>query len=130
VVTYQDDLAGVTEADLGGFFEGWPSPPSVATHLRLLRSSSHVAIARDDDRVVGFATAISDGVLSAYIPLLEVLPSHRRQGVGCALVERLLARLTDIYMVDVVCDDGVVAFYERLGFVRGVSMMRRNYASL
>lgn len=129
-MTYQDDLEGVTEAMVDGFFEGWPSPPSAAAHLRLLQSSGLVAIARDEGRVVGFATAITDGVLSAYIPLLEVLPTYRRQGVGRSLIERLLARLSDIYMIDVVCDDDVVAFYERLGFVRGVSMMRRNYANL
>ena len=40
-------------------------------------------LARDDaGRVVGFVTAISDGVLSAYIPLLEVLPEY--QGAGSA----------------------------------------------
>ena len=130
MLTYQDDLAGVTEASLGGFFERWPSPPSPATHRRLLEGGDLVAIARDDDRVVGFATAITDGVLSACIPLLEVLPTYRGHGIATALVERLLGRLAELYMVDVVCDDDLVPFYERLGFTRGVSMMRRNYASL
>jgi ribosomal protein S18 acetylase RimI-like enzyme len=130
VLTYQDDLTGVTEAMLEGFFEGWPSPPTPATHLRLLRGSGMVAIARDGDRVVGFVTAITDGVLSAYIPLLEVLPEYRHRGVGCALVERLVARLSHLYMIDLMCDGGVVPFYERLGFVPGVAMMRRNYANL
>ena len=130
MVTYQDDLDGVTETMLDGFFEGWPSPLSAAAHLRLLAGSDFVALARDEDRVVGFVTAITDGVLSAYIPLLEVLLSHRGQGIGSTLIERLLVRLSDLYMVDVVCDDDVVPFYERLGFVKGVSMMRRNYANL
>jgi GNAT superfamily N-acetyltransferase len=129
-VRYSDDLAGVNEAMLDGFFEGWPSPPSPATHLRLLQGSDLVVLARDGERVVGFATAITDGVLSAYIPLLEVRSDYRGQGVATALIERLLARLDDLYMVDVVCDDDVVPFYERLGFVKGVSMMRRDYANL
>jgi GNAT superfamily N-acetyltransferase len=115
---------------LVGFFEGWPSPPSPARHLALLVSSDLVATARDGARVVGFVTAITDGVLSAYIPLLEVLPDYRGQGVATALVERLLGRLDDLYMVDVVCDEDVVPFYERLGFVKGVAMMRRNYGAL
>ena len=126
----QDDLRGVTADDLVGFFDGWPSPPSAEAHLRLLEGSDFVVIARDGERVVGFATAISDGVLSAYIPLLEVRPSHRGQGIGTQLIERLLARLSDLYMIDIVCDDDLVSFYERLGFVKGVSMMRRNYANL
>jgi GNAT superfamily N-acetyltransferase len=130
VLTYDDDPSGISEAMLAGFFEGWPSPPSAETHLRLLAGSDLVAIAHDGDRVVGFATAITDGVMSAYIPLLEVLPDYRSQGIATALVERLLGRLANLYMVDVVCDDDLVPFYERLGFVRGVSMMRRNYAIL
>jgi len=129
-VTYGDDLVGVTEAMLDGFFDGWPSPPSPADHLRMLQGSDLVALAFDGDRVVGFATAITDGVISAYIPLLEVLPQHRDQGIATTLVERLLARLNGLYMVDVVCDDDVVPFYERFGFVRGVSMMRRNYGAV
>ena len=130
MLTYHDDVAGVTEPMLVGFFEGLPSPPSPARHLELLASSDLVAIARDGASVVGFATAITDGVLSAYIPLLEVRPDYRGQGVGTALIERLLVRLDHLYMVDVACDDDVVPFYERLGFVRGVSMMRRNYGAV
>jgi GNAT superfamily N-acetyltransferase len=80
-----------------------------------LRGSSHVVLARDGARVVGFVTAISDGVLSAYIPLLEVRPEYQRQGIGTELVRRLLDVLRGLYMVDLVCDEDVVPFYERLG---------------
>jgi hypothetical protein len=31
----------------------------------------------DNGRVIGFITAVTDKVLSAYIPLLEVLPAYR-----------------------------------------------------
>ncbi|WP_338055248.1 GNAT family N-acetyltransferase [Shimazuella alba] len=33
---------------------------------------------------------MSDGVLSAYIPLLGVLPAYQNQGIGKILVESLL----------------------------------------
>lgn len=62
---------------LTGFFEGWPSPPSEERHLALLRGSSHVVLAWHAEEIVGFVTAISDGVLAAYIPLLEVRPGWR-----------------------------------------------------
>lgn len=127
---YLTDASNLTAAQLGGFFVGWPSPPSPATHLRLLQSSFRAVVALPDDdeeRVVGFVTAISDGVLSAYIPLLEVLPAYRHSGVGTELVRRLLGALDALYMVDVTCDPDVVPFYERLGFVAGTAMMRRQY---
>jgi ribosomal protein S18 acetylase RimI-like enzyme len=129
VITYQDDLDGVGEGGLVGFFDGWPTHPSPAEHLRLLRQSDRITLALDGQRVVGFATAITDGVLSAYIPLLEVLPANRGAGIGRELVRRLMAQLDDVYMVDLCCDEELVGFYESLGLRRAVAMIRRNYAA-
>lgn len=122
------DLENITAANLhDGFFEGWASPPSPEQHLALLRGSSHVVIALEGIDVVGFVTAISDGVLSAYIPLLEVLPSHRGQGVGSALMRLLLEQLDGLYMIDVMCDDDVFPFYEKVGFSPAGGGIMRNY---
>jgi ribosomal protein S18 acetylase RimI-like enzyme len=93
LIEYTTSKADLEPADLEGFFVGWPRRPSPEQHLALLRGSSHVVIARDGRRVVGFVTAISDGVLSAYIPLLEVLPEYQRRGIGKELTARLLAQL-------------------------------------
>lgn len=129
MIEYRQDADGITEEHLRGFFEGWPSPPTPARHLEILRHSSHVVVAFDDstERVVGFVNAITDHVLAAYIPLLEVLPEYRGRGIGSELVRRLLARLRDTYMIDVVCDEAVAPFYDRLGFRRLVGMGIRNY---
>jgi ribosomal protein S18 acetylase RimI-like enzyme len=118
VIEYVTDPTGVAPEQLRCFFVGWPKPPSPERHLEILRGSSHVVLARDGERVVGFITAISDGVISAYIPLLEVLPEYQGRGIGAELVRRLLAELRDMYMVDLCCDEDVVAFYERLGLQR------------
>ncbi|TVQ53885.1 MAG: GNAT family N-acetyltransferase [Phycisphaerales bacterium] len=128
-VIYVDSLDGVTPGMLDGFFDGWPAPPSPETHLRILRGSAHVVLAvdRSAGRVVGFVNALSDGVISAYLPLLEVLPAYRRLGIGRELVTRMLHKLEDHYMIDIVCDPDIVPFYERLGFARGTAMMQRNY---
>ena len=78
-------------------------------------------------QVVGFINAISDGVLTAYIPLLEVLPAYQGQGIGATLVTRLLARLDHLYMVDLLCDADVQPFYARLGMRPATGMMVRHY---
>jgi ribosomal protein S18 acetylase RimI-like enzyme len=129
-VVYQEDLSGVAAGDLTGFFEGWPNPPSPATHLRLLAGSDAVVLARDaaSGRVLGFITALTDGVLCAYIPLLEVLPAHRGRGIGSELTRRMLARLRDCYMIDLLCDPELQPFYARLGLRPAAGMMARNYA--
>jgi GNAT superfamily N-acetyltransferase len=129
-VEYVMSAEGVDPHQLVGFFEGWPSPPSPERHLALLRGSSHVVLARDADEIVGYATAISDGVLAAYIPLLEVRRKWRGKGVGQELVRRLLAQLERLYMVDVVCDPELVPFYERFGMTPLAGMARRNRSAL
>jgi len=131
MIEYRTALDGIDPARLAGFFVGWPSPPSPETHLRILQGSSHVVVAWDTEaeRVVGFINAVSDGVLSAYIPLLEVLPDYQGLGIGRTLVEHLMERLDTFYMVDLVCDESVQPFYELLGlgFHRATAMARRNY---
>lgn len=129
---FRDSVEGLDASALRGFFENWPNPPSEETFLRALRGSSHVVLAVDESSgaVVGFVNAVSDGVLAAYIPLLEVRPEFRGSGLGSALVERLLAKLDGIYMVDLCCEEDVVPFYDRLGFLRGTAMMRRNRGAL
>jgi GNAT superfamily N-acetyltransferase len=131
VIAYRDSVDGVEPAQLEGFFVDWPDPPSPERHLAVLRGSDHVVLALDGDRVVGFATAISDGVLGAYVPLLEVLPEYQGHGIGSELMRRVLARLEDLYMVDLSCDAGLEPFYERLGLGRiGHAMGIRNREAL
>lgn len=132
MIAYETTLEGVREQDLGGFFVGWPTRPSAATHLRLMHGSDLVVLARDSEsgRVVGFVTAVGDGVLSAFIPLLEVLPEYQGRGIGSELVRRLLALLEGSYMIDLLCDDDLVSFYERFGMSRRVAMVLRNRDAL
>ena len=126
-ISYQTTITGITPAMLAGFFVGWPNPPDGATHLRFLEGSQHRVLALADGRVVGFVTAISDGVLCAYIPLLEVLPAYQGQGIGSELVRRLLAELDGLYAIDLMCDVELQPFYEHLGFQCSQGMIRRNY---
>ena len=114
-VRYTTTLDGITEDDLrGGFWVGWPDPPTAGMHLAMLRGSEAVVLAIDDEatpgapRVVGFVNAVGDGVLAAYLPCLEVLPAWQGQGIGSELVRRVLAAVEPRYMVDLVCDDDVV----------------------
>ena len=131
MIEYVTDASRLEPEHLVGFFVGWPEPPSPERHLEILRGSSHVVLAKEGERVVGFVTAISDGVISAYVPLLEVLPEWRGCGIGTELVRRLLAELGGLYMVDLCCDEDVVPFYERLGLERwDAGMGLRNRAVL
>jgi ribosomal protein S18 acetylase RimI-like enzyme len=129
MIEYRETIDEISPEQLSGFFVGWPNCPSAETHLRILKGSHAVilAIETTSQRVVGFVTAISDGILSAYMPLLEVLPEFQNQGIGSELVQRMLKRLSSLYMVDVVCDPKLQSFYERFGLKPRVGMVLRNY---
>ncbi|NNF62891.1 MAG: GNAT family N-acetyltransferase [Acidimicrobiia bacterium] len=129
-MAYRNSCDGVTAEQLeGGFFEGWPNPPSPATHLEILNGSDHVALAFDEstEMVVGFATALSDGVLTAFIPLLEVLDGYRNRGIGSDLVRRVLSSIGDVYAIDLLCDADMEGFYRHLGLTPSFGMSLRNY---
>ena len=129
MLRYQTHLTTITPAHLQNFFVGWPTHPDPATHLRILENAYALTLAVDTEtgRVIGFANAISDGVLSAYIPLLEVLPEWQGQGIGRRLIELLCEQLDHLYMVDIVCDSELEAFYLPLGFQALKGMARRHY---
>nr|WP_237427131.1 GNAT family N-acetyltransferase [Deinococcus xianganensis] len=120
-------MDGITPEQLHGFFVDWPNPPTPETFLRLLRGSYLVVLAVNDGQVIGFVQAVSDGVLTAYIPLLEVLPAWQGRGVGRALMTRMREELRHLYAVDLGCEDHLVPFYEALGMRRGNLMCTRNY---
>lgn len=129
MISYIDSDEGITPDQLHGFFVGWPNPPSPETHLKLLANSDKIVLAVDDEtgNVVGFVTAISDGVLSAYIPLLEVVPAYQRRGIGQELMRRILKKLSGLYMVDLLCEPELEPFYAHLGMKPAFGMMIRNY---
>ena len=129
-IEYSKNTSDLTEDMLSGFFIDWPEPPTYATHLKILQSSycTYVAIDKDCNRVVGFINAISDGVLTAYIPLLEVLPPYQGLGVGSELVKLMLAELKNLYMIDICHDEELTPYYAKFGALKGCSSLFRNYA--
>lgn len=124
MIQYTDKIEGITSGQLEGFFVGWPSAPSPTKHLQILKGSSYkwVAIEEESGKVVGFINAIADGVLSAYIPLIEVLPEYKGRGIGKELAKKMLDTLDSYYMIDLLCDEDTVPFYEKLHTIEGEGM--------
>ncbi len=130
MIEYKNSVSGITPAMMKGFFEGWERCPSDEKLLELIENSDYKLIAFDNKNsiVAGFITAVSDNVLSAYIPLLEVIPSYRGNGIGSELVRRMLETLKNFYMIDVACDNDLQRFYEKFGMKKYSSMILRNYS--
>lgn len=124
---YSNDFKELQIGD--GFFQGWPNPPSEEKHREILEKSykSIVAVDEKNNKIIGFINVISDGILSTYIPLLEVLPEYRNQNIGSELVRRMLEELRDFYMIDLCCDENLQSFYEKFGMIKSQGMIYRNF---
>ncbi len=131
-VIFTDSLEGIAADALRGFFVGWPQPPTPEACLRILGAADRVLLALEPDRraVIGFITALCDGVFAAYIPLLEVLPAYQGRGIGTRLVRGMIDRLSEHYMIDAICDPDVAPFYERCGLRVVTGVACRNYERL
>lgn len=112
-----------------GFFKGWPNPPSEKTHRKILEGSYRTFVAVDEEKneIVGFINAISDGILSCYIPLLEVIEEYQGKRIGQELAKHMLNELQEFYMVDLTCDNDKQGFYEELGMFKSFGMVQRNF---
>ena len=129
-ITYQETTNGIRPSDLRGFFAGWPNRPSPERHLNILQGSDLLVLAfANNGKMVGFITAITDGVSCAYIPYIEVLPEWQRKGIGTQLVTRMKEKLKTFYAIDLICDEDIQGFYEKLGFSERRGMTLRNYGS-
>jgi GNAT superfamily N-acetyltransferase len=130
MITLRDDVEGLVDSDLEGFHAQWSYPMPGARVLAMLCGSAVRVVAVEqgerDARVVGYAAAISDGAVFAYLSSVEVRESHRGRGLGRALVQRVLDRCRELYAVDLLCDEGLVLFYAQLGFARVAGMCVRN----
>ena len=126
-IQYRTEARGLRAEQAEGFFVGWPNPPTAATLLSLLAASDVVVLAMENDRLVGYVTAISDGVLFSFVSSLEVLPGYQGRSIGAELMRRVLEALGDVYATDLVCDAGVVPFYEKQGLRHLEGMGIRRY---
>jgi predicted N-acetyltransferase YhbS len=126
-IKYIDTIEEITSKQLQGFFAGWKSPLTPERHYELLRGSTHFIVAFDSDIAIGFITALSDSVNSAFIPLLEVLPEYQKCGIGSELVWRMLVKLDDISNIDLICDPDMQPFYERFKMIRSTGMILRKH---
>jgi len=124
-IDYIDDISKIKSGQLRGFFVGWRSPLTQERHFELLRGSSFFIVAIDCDDVIGFITALSDGVNSSFIPLLEVLPEYQKRGIGSELLRRMLLKLDSIANIDLTCDLEMQPFYERFNMIKSNCMVIR-----
>ena len=116
-VTYKSDFDGVDWAEMKATlrqdaFDNGRSPEQLRVSFE---KSYATCIAYVDDRIVGTARVLSDGICNAYIVDVWTLTKYRRQGIARHMVQSLLDKLKGqhVYLFTNDAPD----FYRKLGFI-------------
>lgn len=82
----------------------------------IAKSTAYVA-ARDAEKLVGFGRLLSDGAVIAYINNMAVSPQYQGQGIGRAILERLVETAGSVKSI-FLYSDTADQFYLDHGFER------------
>jgi GNAT superfamily N-acetyltransferase len=84
-------------------------------HQKSFSGSASVIFVYDDDLLIGFARAISDGVTQAAVYDVAVLPAFQGNGIGKLMMEQIVSSLPGCSFI-LYASPGKEPFYEKLNF--------------
>lgn len=92
---------------------------------KVFNASTHVTLAMDNDRVIGFGRALSDGVFNAAIYDVVAHSDYQGMGIGRMIMNDLLQHLQDISCVHLISTTGNEDFYRSVGLKKAKTSMAR-----
>lgn len=106
--------------------EWWTSARTFEDVSHMLTHCDLTLFCRDTSgAIIGFARVLSDFTFKAMIFDVIIAEQCRGQGLGQALVERILnhEKLQRVKSFELYCPERLISFYEKLGFVKGTSTL-------
>lgn len=101
-------------------FAYWPMPLQPSDWEKLLANTPLFIIARDDDKIIGFARLLTDFVRWAQLYDVLVHKDYQRTGIGRSLIKRLIEHdsISTVRNISLSTLSDRSGFYESLGFSR------------
>lgn len=123
-LTWSDQLEPVDWAELSALYRAAPLGDKHPDGLRVVFANSMFrCFVREEGLLVGAGRALADGVDTAYICDVALLPSHQGQGLGREIVARLVESARGHRKIILYAVPGKEPFYRRLGFRRMCTAM-------
>ena len=94
----------------------WASKRENSDVEKLLKYMTVYVSIRENDQLIGFGRALSDGVYRALIEDIVVDEAYRKKGLGRVIVEQLIIQLNEIDEVYLNTGPHLEEFYNKFGF--------------
>jgi len=101
-----------------GWWQMDENPQYLKTVEKIIANTFCFVIASQNDRIIGMGRAISDGISDAYIQDVTVHRDFRGQGIGKAIIRKLVEHLkaSGLQWIGLISEPGYERFYQGLGF--------------
>ena len=84
-------------------------------HKKSFENSYTVVFVFDEERLIGFGRAISDGIRQSAIYDIAILPEYQGLGIGKLIIENIISNTPTCNFI-LYASPGKEGFYEALGF--------------
>ena len=84
-----------------------------------MKNSGSVFSAYDGEKLVGLINVLDDGVMTAYIHYLLILPEYQHIGIGAQLIKMVENKYQSYLRIVLIAYEKEVGFYEHCGFKSG-----------
>ena len=88
-----------------------------------MKNSSSVFTAWDKDKLIGLANVLDDGVMTAYVHYLLIMPEYQHIGIGKKFIKMISENYKNYLRIVLIAYDKEVGFYKHCGFEVGEEKM-------
>lgn len=116
-ITYKD-TKDFTPQELQALFLSvhWASGYHPEKLVIAMKHSGAVYSAWDNDKLVGLANVLDDGIMTAYVHYVLVNPDYQGGGIGKALMDRIVQTYASYLRILLVANGNNIGFYENCDF--------------
>lgn len=107
---------------------GWNSLKLTVNDLEnMCKQSWYAVYAFDEQQLVGMGRIISDGVITALICGVCVMPNYQSKGIGKEVLNRLISHCEQKKVIpQLICRENLESYYDAFGFKKFAIGMTKN----